>query len=253
MRKHIEKFKIAVLFLLLAVVAISPSLLISYQNRQHLEKVYIESYTAKLEDCDAFKSGRLYKKKYTENLTEKLLSLAGVTEGTQIIEQLETIDLQWERELLEMLSSELISLQELNAIPQFELHGSGNIYSMKIIKISNVVKKYDWIELIDMSVDYHNVSLNVLVDVETSLILDINVYSNSDLLSLSNIPFKNFAQYLGYENSYVIFESNNDIGQTDSIYGSYQILSDDLRISFYVSGNQEHFQYILLDATQILK
>lgn len=251
MRKHIEKVKIAILFLLLAVVAISPSLLIAYQNRKHIDKVYIESYTAKLEDCVDFKSSRLYKNNYTGTLTEKLLSLSAVTEGTQIIEQLETIDLEGERELLEKLTSELINLQELNAIPQFDLHGSGNIYDMKTIKISNMIKKYDWIELIDMSVNYDNVSLNVLIDVETSLILDINVYSNSDSLSLSNIPFKNFAQYLGYENSYVIFEPNNDIDQIDDIYGSYQILSDDLCIFFYVSGNQEHFQYTLLEAKQI--
>lgn len=254
MGKYIEKVKIAVLFLLLAAVAISPSLLIAYQNKEHLEKVNTESYTAKLEVYDEFESSDSDAENYSENLTEKLLALVEITEGTQIVEQIETIDLQWEKELLNTLSSELIKLQELNAIPQFDLQGSGNIYDIRTLKILNTVQKNEWIELRDISVEYDNVSIGIVMDVETSLIFNIHVRSNSNSLSLKNVPFQNFAQYLGYENSYVLFEANQDsIDEIDTIYGTYQILYNDLLISFYVSGNQEHFQYTLLDAAKFSK
>lgn len=254
MRRYIEKLKIAALFLLLAAVAISPSLLIAYQNRQHLEKVNTEPYTAKLQVYDDYENSPSDTENYAENLTEKFLSLVEITEGTQIVEQVETIDLQWEKELLDILSSELIKLQELNAIPQFDLQGSGNIYRIRTFKILNTVQKNEWIELRDISVDYDNVSLGIVMDVETSLIFNISVRSNSNSLSLKNVPFKNFVQYLGYEDSYVLFEANNDImNGIDDIYGTYQILYNDLLISFYVSGNQEHFEYTLLDAAKFSK
>lgn len=256
MAKHRDKLKIVVLFLFLVVVALSPTILIEYQNSKLLRQVENESYIFKNESLYFDRSEPSKTKSDIEDLSEKLVALGTITQGsgTQIVEQQETIDPQRKEIIQANLSSQLKELQSLNAIPHFEIQEKGIIYNLKTLKIPDSLHKGEQTELWEISVDYKNISMIVLMDVETALIFNLHVRSDDESLSLKNIPFKNFAQYFGFENDYVTFKPQSETNDgLDNIYGIYQILHDNYLISFYVSGSKEHFQYALHNAVKISK
>ena len=256
MRNCLKIMKVPLLVFVLLAIVVLPYLLLTYQNRNDLGEVHMESYTAQwdvqnLEETNSQKEGYLIK-----DLIDTMLLFVESHQGRgiQIVVQEKDIDPHWESELLNKLSVQIAELQELNAVPFFEMRGQGNLSGLNLLKLFNQESKNDRAQLWEISVDYDEVSVVAYMDAKTSRIVNIYVRSDFYPMSLDSIPFKNFMHYLGFKDDQIAFEHQNDIlYESIDIHGTYQFFYDDLIFSFDVIGNHEFFKYTLSNVVEISK
>lgn len=252
MRGLERKSKVPLLFFLLLLIAIFPALLITYQNSRQLSKVYFASYTAQQLTQGADVNAN--QEASAGDLREKLLLIADASNGSGIktVEQPDFTNTQLGEALLDVVEGQISELQRLKAIPQFEWKGQGEIVDLRKIKIFNQAEGKAWLELWDISVVYENVTVTVLMDVETSRFFGIYARSDTATLDLTEIPFNAYAKYLGLDSSHITFRANSEaLGDKGNVYGNYQLLNDDVLVTFEVRGSNSYFQYFFRDAKRI--
>lgn len=153
MRNCLKIMKVPLLVFVLLAIVVLPYLLLTYQNRNDLGEVHMESYTAQwdvqnLEETNSQTEGYLIK-----DLIDTMLLFAESHQGRgiQIVVQEKDIDPHWESELLNKLSVQIAELQELNAVPFFEMRGQGNLSGLNLLKLFNQESKNDRAQLWEIS------------------------------------------------------------------------------------------------------
>lgn len=261
MRGLMRKIKVPLLLLLLLAVSVFPALLIAYQNSRQLSKVSFSPYTAQLitQTADATANqnsgadATVSQDSDSADLREKLLIWAASSNGNGVktVEKLDASNKQIETALLDAMITQFSELQRLKAIPQFALIGQGNIYDLRKMKIMDQAAGNSWLELWDISADFEDVTVSVIMDVETDLLLCIYARSDTVSMNLTDILFGAYVKYLSLDGSQIIFRANNKAIGEGNIYGTYQLLNDDFLVNYEVSSSDMHFQYFFRDALKI--
>lgn len=231
-------------FVLLAA-AVSPALLISYQNKHSLEKVSFENYARPEVDENTQETAPAGSE---GDFRRKVLAFSESmhSSGVRISEQLGQLNEDEQAELFGATLAQLDRLRELGVAPEFEPEGYGELISLSKISIPDPADEGRWFEFLELTVDFGNCSIMALMDAETQLFFNIYVRSFFNSIDMEGTSFDGFVEYYGLDKSRVTL-SPEDV-DANGYTRRRRILIDDLLISFELSSTDMHFQYMFYDA-----
>lgn len=233
MRKLNKNFKIASLFLLLLVVAATPVLITEFRNQRLIDKPNIIAISTKSLEIDGNTNFDNNIIKRIQTIVKVRTSKTGVTTEQQI-----SVKDKISNELIESFKEQIIILQKIQALPQFDITNEYSIDYLEKTTFMDSINPDNLVSVWNIAISYQGLGIRGIMDIDTSVIYEISIYSEDDNIQLnkSQVSVEEFLKYLK-------IDPNKVEQKYDHIYHFYS--DDNIYIMYYFIKQKDYFEYSL--------